>query len=112
MLSFLANERLCSTMLGDEEPPPIGVDVLAESMEWTMDLERDAVEYAANGSSDGGGSFMRAQDCSMNAIMESVTQAQFNDTIEAMEFYIEEGRRFQANVTNCLDIQSGSCNKK
>lgn len=82
MLSFLANEQLCATMLEDEEPPPISAEILDQSMEWTKDLEMET----------GGDRIQPMQ--SMNDILASVTQTQFNDTVEAMDFYIEKGKQF------------------
>lgn len=87
LLSFLANEQLCSTMLDDEEPPLIGCNVFEQSME-CRDPE-DEHERRMEGSS-----FMHQTDCSMREQMASVSQSKFNDTIEAMDFYIEQGRRF------------------
>lgn len=88
LLSFLANEQLCSTMLEDEEEPPstAGVEVIEQSMEWGKDVETHM---------EGSSVSQMMEDCSMKEMLASVSQAQFNDTIEAMDFYIEKGIRYR-----------------
>lgn len=90
MLSFLANEQMCSMMLDNEEPPSaFAVDVLEQSMEWAKDVGEENHD-------DEGSSFGPMDDCSINELMASASQAQLNDTIEAMDFYIKNGKRYRA----------------
>lgn len=98
LLSFLANEQLCSTMLEDEEPPnPIEAANVPElSMDWTSikDLNDEEDEKLFEGID------VLQTDCSMNEMLINVSQSQFNDTIEAMDFYIEKGSRYLRSKLN------------